>query len=133
AFKGKLKGAIVLLNPPAKLRPWDEIEKVGIGVPFAPVGPGDEKDKISREERIAIFKAQREMLTKGGVAAILSDAGKHFNLLMTTGSWGSKDRPSASSKIPSLSVAHEHYAMLWRLASRPGPEKTRIELEMSNK
>jgi hypothetical protein len=138
AYKGKLKGAIILRGPPAKLTPWNEIEKPGESL-FGPTfRPGD-KGKISREEQRAIFQAQAELLRKEGIAAILTDAGKHFNLLMTTGSWGGgfggggKDRPSAASKVPTLSVAHEHYAMLYRLATRPGKEKTRIELEVTNK
>src|SRR5947209_1469371 len=32
-----------------------------------------------------------------------------------------------------LAVAHEHYALLHRLASRGEPHRTRIELEVSNK
>src|SRR5262249_32975496 len=39
----------------------------------------------------------------------------------------------AGEPIPSLFVTHDHYAMLWRLAHRPAPAKTRIELEVNNK
>ena len=35
--------------------------------------------------------------------------------------------------MPSLFVAHEHYALLHRLASRAAPARTRIELEVNNK
>jgi len=35
--------------------------------------------------------------------------------------------------IPTASVAHNHYEMLWRLASRPEPARTRIELDIANK
>src|SRR5262249_47110273 len=121
AYKGKLKGAIILRGAPAKLTPWNEIEKPGQTI-FSSAFTPDDKNKMSREEQRAIFQAQAELLRKEGIAAILTDAGKHFNLLMTTGSWGGgfggggKDRPSATSKVPTLSVAHEHYAMLYRLA-----------------
>src|SRR5262249_34695384 len=34
---------------------------------------------------------------------------------------------------PVLFTAHNHYQMLYRLASRPAPAKTRLELEVENK
>ena len=30
-------------------------------------------------------------------------------------------------------VTHDHYALLWRLANRPAPAKTRVEVEVTNK
>jgi hypothetical protein len=136
AYKGKLKDAIILRGPPAKLTPWYEIEKPGDSL-FGRGFPGRGGDKTAFEERRAIQREMAEMLRKEGAAAILTDANKHFNLLMMTGSWGGfggdKERASATSKIPTLSVAHEHYAMLYRLATRPGNHKTRMELEVTNK
>ena len=38
----------------------------------------------------------------------------------------------AREALPTLFVAHEDYAMLWRLASRKDGAKTRIELEVKN-
>jgi Zn-dependent M28 family amino/carboxypeptidase len=35
--------------------------------------------------------------------------------------------------MPSLFIAHEHYALLYRLASRPEPAKTKVEVEINNK
>jgi len=74
-----------------------------------------------------------EFLRSEGAAAVLQDAGKPHGLLTTTGGWQGLDRPSASDPMPSLYVAHEHYALLHRLASRPAPERTRVEIEVSNK
>jgi Zn-dependent M28 family amino/carboxypeptidase len=34
--------------------------------------------------------------------------------------------------MPMLYVTHDHYALLWRLASRPEPAKTRMEVEITN-
>ncbi|MBI1913318.1 MAG: M20/M25/M40 family metallo-hydrolase [Planctomycetes bacterium] len=53
--------------------------------------------------------------------------------MVTTGGWSGTDRPSASNRLPGLFVAHEHYALLYRLARRPAPARTRVELEVSNK
>jgi Zn-dependent M28 family amino/carboxypeptidase len=65
--------------------------------------------------------------------ALLGDAGKPFGLLFTMGGWRGKDRPSAVNRLPVLFVAHNHYAMLHRLAGRPIPARTRLEVEVQNK
>ena len=63
---------------------------------------------------------------------MLSDAAKPQGLLVTTGSWRGTDRADSPEPLPSVYVAHEHYSLLHRLASRPAPAKTRVELEMTN-
>jgi carboxypeptidase Q len=68
-----------------------------------------------------------------GVIATFSDSGKPHGLLNMSGSWRSSERANAGEPIPSLYVTHDHYSMLWRLASRPEPAQTRIELEVNNK
>ncbi len=133
AYKGKLKNAIVLQNPPTVLPPYGELDKGG----FLPAGGGGKKKGGGQpiEEIVAFRKALREFLTREGVAAVFIDASKHFNLLATTGGWGryfGNERPSAINKLPQLFVAHDHYAMLYRLATRPAPAKTRVELEVTN-
>jgi Zn-dependent M28 family amino/carboxypeptidase len=54
-----------------------------------------------------------------------------------TGSWqrsmrGDTDRASAQEPMPALFVTHDHYALLWRLASRPAPARTRVAVEITN-
>jgi len=68
-----------------------------------------------------------------GAAAVLMDAGKPQGLLNMTGSWQGSDRASAGDPMTTLFVAHEHYALLHRLASRPAPARTRISLDVQNK
>jgi hypothetical protein len=135
AYKGKLKNAIVLLRPPAKLTPLAEIEKKGMfptrTFDFGK-GKGKGKGQFSEEAR-AFQRELSEFLRKEGVAITLQDAAKHHGLLFTTGSWAGKDRPSASNRLPSAYVAHEHYEMLYRLASRPAPVQTRAEIDITNK
>ncbi|MCI0639865.1 MAG: M20/M25/M40 family metallo-hydrolase [Gemmataceae bacterium] len=139
-YEGKLKGAIVLRNPPSKLTPWMDIEKAG-GRPFAADGfpkKGEEgkgkfgDGKFQPEAFQAMTKAVRELLTKEGAAVLLTDSAKHFNLLATTGSWGGADRPSADNRIPTCYMAHEHYALLYRLATRPEPAVTKVEVDITN-
>jgi hypothetical protein len=67
-----------------------------------------------------------------GAACRLSDSGKPHGLLAVSGGWRGKDRVPPEGMMPRLTVAHEFYAMLWRLAGRPEPEVTRAEVEITN-
>jgi len=131
-YKGKLKGAIVLQGPPTKLRPLEEMNKPGGDRPSSSVAP-DGRPEPTREELFAFRRELANFLHAEGAAVLLSDAGKHFGLLMTGGGWRGTDRPSASNRLPTLSVAHNHYELLHRLATRGGSAKTRIEIEVENK
>src|SRR5262245_51868404 len=75
-----------------------------------------------------------EFIRTEGAAVILRDSGKPHNLLVTTGGWPrNTDRGNAPEPMPSLFIAHEHYALLHRLASRPAPAVTKVEVEITNK
>jgi len=74
-----------------------------------------------------------EFLRKEGVAVMLTDAAKPHGLLDMTGAWASRDRAGAPDPLPTLFVAHGHYALLHRLATRPAPPQTRLEVEIANK
>jgi hypothetical protein len=132
-FKGKLKGAIVLQGAPAKLRPLGEMSKVDTSYPGTAAQPGQKAERAPDEMR-AFRKALSGFLQQEGAAVLLTDAGKHFGLLFTTGGWkGGEDRPSAANRLPTLAVAHNHYELLHRLATRPAPARTRVEVEVQNK
>jgi hypothetical protein len=131
-FKGKVKGAIVLQGPPTKLRPLADMAKVDGGLPGVAAQP-DKKPERSPEEVRAFRKTMSTFMQQQGAAVVLTDAGKHFGLLFTTGGWRGSDRPSASDRVPTLAVAHNHYELLYRLATRPGPARTRVEVEVRNK
>jgi carboxypeptidase Q len=129
-YKGKLKGAIVLASAPVKLNRWEDATKPG---PPTTSTAAKDRPKKSYEEIREFQRARADFLVGEGAVAVLIDASKHFGLLFTTGSWQSKDRPSATNRIPTAAVAHNHYEMLWRLASRPAPARTRVELDIANK
>jgi carboxypeptidase Q len=143
-YKGKLKNAVVLRGVPATIRP---VAERGFGVERPrnrPEAKGDKKGAAKAEapppprpERgypsMAFRRELTEFLHKEGVAVILMDAGKPHGLLNMTGGWRGDDRVNASEPLPSLFVAHEHYAQLYRLATRPAPAKTRVEVEIENK
>ncbi len=136
-YKGKLKGAVVLTNPPSKVEPVLDIDKpAGQPAPMQPAGqPMGQRFGGQRfsPEMMAFSRERAEFLKKEGAVAIMQDAGKPLGLLTTTGGWGGPDRASASNRLTTLYVGHNHYELLYRLASRPEPAKTRIEIEVNNK
>src|SRR5262249_28281565 len=120
AYKGKLKGAVVLTRPPAKTLPTDDITGPNTGAvgPMSGGGPG----RPFGEAR-AFMKEVNEMLAAEGAAAVMTDSGKPYGLLVTTGGWNGNERPSVANRVPRLFVAHHDYAMLYRLAGRPEPAR----------
>ena len=140
-YKGKLKNAIVLRGEPRRVAP---VSAGSEGYPPMRGGPGGGpggggpggRPRGDFEQMRAFAEEVRDFLKAEGVAAVLTDSAKPHGLLVTTGSWRGTDRGSVTAlqeTIPQLFTAHEHYALLYRLASRPGNEKTRIEIEVINK
>jgi hypothetical protein len=122
AYKGKLKNAIILSGAPRNVTPISEKP-----MPGGPPGPrGQFGSPDFRREMNDFFRSE-------GVACIMLDAAKPQGLLNMTGSWRGMDRVNAAEAMPTLFVAHEHYALLHRLATRPAPAQTRVEVEVTNK
>ena len=148
-YKGKLKNAVILRQPPSRVAPItdpsygpgagkkDEAKK-GAAEPPAKgeEKKADDKKEPGRKGGFGGFNPQfqtelSDFLKAEGVACVVSDSGKPHGLLVTTGGWGA-DRAEAEKGYPRLFMAHEHYALLYRLASRPN-EPTRVEVEIANK
>jgi hypothetical protein len=142
-YKGKLKNAVVLLGPPTPVRP---ITDMTYGPPTGPPAKKDEgkkeepkKDEVKKEGEQparAEFQPGRspdvtEFLKAEGAACVCLDSGKPHGLLVTTGGWPA-DRAAAEARIPRVYMAHEHYAMLHRLAERGGPPP-KVEVEIENR
>lgn len=99
---------------------------------MAAVAAGADPMKVF--ERMQSFRREAgDFLRQEGAVAVLTDAGKPHGLLTTTGGWRGNDRASGPDPVPALFVAHEHYAQLYRLATRPAPAVTRVEVEVQNK
>jgi hypothetical protein len=160
-YRGKLKNAVVITSPPANVAPITDLNYGPLPPPpakkkDAPKAKAigdvsadlseqpakeDKKDQPKKDEPkkdppagVSFLVSQRELdefLTAEGVACRLRDAGKPHGLLVAYGGWRGTDR-AAQAKLPQLVVAHEHYAMLYRLASRPAPAVTRVEVEIAN-
>ncbi len=158
-FKGKLKNAIVLRTPPATVAPITDLSygPGGVGpkkdAPKKDDAKQDEPKKVEAKkdepkkddakkddapprpsfaEAMALRREMDEFLKGEGVAAVISDAAKPHGLLVTTGGWREGDRATAQDPLPSLFMAHEHYALLHRLATRTGVAAPRVEVEVTN-
>jgi hypothetical protein len=144
-YKGKLKNAVVLRGAPAVIRPVTEAgqgaerrrpredakgDKKGDGKAEAPPPPRPQRDFAAMR---AFRRELTDFLRTEGAAVLLMDAAKPHGLLNMTGSWRGDDRVNAGEPLPSLFVAHEHYAQLYRLSTRPEPARTRVEVEIDNK
>ncbi|MCI0702721.1 MAG: M20/M25/M40 family metallo-hydrolase [Planctomycetia bacterium] len=154
AYKGKLKNAVVLLSAPSTVRPVQDpvpAKKTPKDEPKKDEPKKDEPKKEPskldnpsddiggggwvREEQPPGFQFAAELLAflkDEGAACAVSDAGKPHGLLVTTGNWGRGDRITAQEGFPLVFMVHEHYSLLYRLASRE-KEVTRVEVEIENK
>ena len=149
-YKGKLKNAIVMRAPPSNVAPITDLN-------YGPGGGGGPKKDSAKKgdakkddgkkdeapsatqlprapigELMALRREMDEFLRAEGAAVVLSDSNKPHGLLVTTGGWREGDRATAQEPIPALFMAHEHYAMLHRLATRKDAAPTKIELEITN-
>ena len=109
-YKGKLKGAVVLLAEPTKVAPVTDLN-------YGPAAGAKKGEKRERPPSDAFVKELMGFLKAEGVACQVTDAGKPHGLLVTTGGWGA-DRAAAEEGFPRVFMAHEHYALLHRLATR---------------
>jgi hypothetical protein len=119
AYRGKLKGAIVLVNKPtdiAKLDPnpenaYDAVVPLPRGI--RPAGaPWVERGKIMRQ------------LADEQPALLLLDSGKPDSLFNMGGSFP----PYNPSKVPQAFLTHEEYDLIWRLR-QTGPVTLRVNLQ----
>ena len=94
------------------------------------------KDEPKKEGRpmfqgFGAFAEINELMQKEGIAGTVSQSSKPHGLITTGGRWRGKDRGEPTDGPVSVTVSHEDYAMLWRLASDPKQE-VKVELEVTN-
>ena len=155
-YKGKLKGAVVMRTPPSNVAPISDLSYGPGGVGPKKDAPKaddkkaeDKKDQPKKDapkveepkkdlprmtftEMAALRREIDEMLRSEGVVAVIGDAGKPHGLLVTTGGWREGDRATPQEPLPSLFMAHEHYALLHRLATAKDGTNPKVELEVTN-
>src|SRR5262249_13664289 len=131
AYKGRLKNAVVLLSPPRRVATLDQLGKAA--TPGARMGGGRRGGNFGRRnitEMMAFRTPRSATLQREGAPAISQDWGKRLGPLVTTGGGGGGDRSAGTERVPTLYVANNDYAALYRLATRPEPARTRIEIEV---
>jgi carboxypeptidase Q len=111
-YKGKLKGAIVLVGPPGELvapenpllTPFDRMS-----IPIALPKPLAEAGNL--DEYIQLLRGTTRLLDNEGAAAILMGPDKWYGLLNLS----TTNRDYKEGKAPSASLTRENHALLWRL------------------
>jgi carboxypeptidase Q len=151
-YKGKLKNAVIMRSPPTFIAPVGE---TGRGPAPAPMGgkrEGKKDDTAAKKDAkgdaapsanqpprpnfadmMALRREMDDFLKAEGAVATLSDSGKPHGLLVTTGGWREGDRGTPQDPLTGLFMAHEHYDLLYRLATAKGAEPPMVELNVSNK
>src|SRR5262249_15379733 len=122
AYRGKLPGAIVVLQQPADLT-WQSPATDSSGSPIQIPEPSPDRTKPSPEDqfnaaRMAFFKEQ-------GVTAVLRDSDKSYGLLNMTNA-GNRYEPAL---VPIAMLTHEDYSLIWRLLQKGTVE---VEVSLSN-
>lgn len=162
-YKGKLKNAIIITSQPATVAPItdlrygplppakknepkkDEPKAKAESISFD-LQPEKEQPKKADPKQPDAKKTEplvgvspliparelEEFLKAEGVACRIADGAKPHGLLVAYGQWRAGDR-ATQSQIPSVVLAHEHFSMLYRLASRPAPAITKVEVEINAK
>jgi carboxypeptidase Q len=136
-FKGQLKGKIVITQAPdpvlshfeADAKRYTDAELADLASYQIP-GAVDK----AREERIAQFRAQRELQTKvtkffidEGVVAWLEDQrGDDGTVFVQQG--GSRD-PKDPPSLPRVALAAEHYGRIYRLLEKKIPVSITLDIE----
>jgi carboxypeptidase Q len=90
-------------------------------------------DRGNFAQMTALRREMADFLRSEGAAVMLHDAAKPQGLLTMAGGWRGNDRASGPEPMAAAFVPHEQYALLYRLATRPAPARTRVEIEISNK
>lgn len=136
AFRGKLKGAIVLMRPEPNIgEMWEApARRTSLEQLLEP-------DTTQRRARRRYDPAQRQrmramrdsvgaMLRREGAAAILTPASRAFGILDGGGNTAGRD-PAQPEPLPELMVSEEQYAQIYRNVERGIDVK--IELNVQNR
>ena len=128
-FRGKLKGAIVIMSDPQPLSPPRPVDQTGsttrpMQEPPPPVGQPAFPDPY--EKFLADEKQRTKFLKDEGAIAVLRDANKPQALLNMT---DSTFEPFQPGEMPTAFLTGEGYRMIFRML-KSGP--VQVELEITN-
>jgi Zn-dependent M28 family amino/carboxypeptidase len=127
-FRGKLRGAIVIMQEPQPLSPPKPVDPNAevyhpMEEPPAPVGQPVAPDPY--EKYLARAQAQAKFLKEEGVLAVLRDSGKPHGLLTMT---DATTVPFELGPLPSAFMTGEGYRMIFRMLKK-GPVEVELDIE----
>ena len=121
-FKGKLKGAIVLLSKPVDLSQELHHPENAYDAVIAPPRGVPTGNEMSWRERFQVV----EQIAQEQPALMLMDSGKTDNLYNMGGGFGG----FKPTEVPMAFIAHENYDLIWRLL-QAGPVTLKANLQNS--
>jgi len=126
AYKGRLKGAIVLMRKPVDVSHFDPDPNNAYDAVIPPPRGVQKDGEMSWRERAQLMR----QISEEQPTLILLDSGKPDNLFNMTGS-----HPSyIPSLVPTSFIAHEDYDLIWRLlATGPVTLKANLQSTFSDK
>jgi carboxypeptidase Q len=111
-YKGKLKGAIVLVGLPGELVPPENPLMTPYDRTALPIAlPKQLVEGANFENFVRLARGRMRMLENEGAAAVLMPADKWYGLFSITAT----NRRYAEGKVPVASITRENHALLWRL------------------
>src|SRR5579871_3662556 len=128
-YRGKLKGAIVIMGEPASLSPpRPDVQDGAILRPMQTPPPlkGEPAPPSPFVQFEELARLRNQFFESEGVAAVLRDSNKPHGLLNMT---DISPEPFAEGLIPTAFVTGEGYRMLYRM-QKHGP--VQVEIEMKN-
>jgi carboxypeptidase Q len=139
AFRGKLKGKILLVDQPQDVDLFQDIERRASLESLLAPPPPDERPQMTDQERQAMYaryRAQRElamaageMAEKDGALAMLRISGANDGVIRGGGN-GSREA-GAPEGLPQVIVSREQYNQIWRTVE--GGTPVEIELNVKNR
>jgi carboxypeptidase Q len=126
-YKGKLKGAIVLVGAPAELVPPENPLLTPYDRMSLPLAlPKPLVEGANFDEFVKLARGRMRMLENEGAAAVLMPADKWYGLF----SMSTTNRDYKEGKVPTASVTRENHALLWWLLES-GPVEVEVNIQTS--
>jgi carboxypeptidase Q len=143
ALRGRLRGALVLMEPPMQVEPgWEPVARrfreeelrddpPGARPEVAPeVRARLDAEAEARREAQAARAAIYEFLRREGVAAVLNPSHRPYGILRVGGLSAAR-RPGTDEPLPELVLTHEQYGQIWRNLERG--VTVRLEVDVRNR
>ena len=126
-YKGKLKGAIVLVGPPGDLVPPENPLRTPFDTMSLPLAlPKSLVEAANFDEFMKLARGRMRVLENESAAAVLMSPDKWYGLLNLS----TTNREYKEGKVPTASITRENQALLWRLLES-GPVEAEVNIQTS--